>query len=514
MLSSAVPTTPEETLVVALRADLEAAGFTVEGLRSLWGAEADAALARGRRLPARRALSGDARPAAVLAALFVLGLPVPVAHAAAALPRTGVAGAAALGLLAVDDSDARPLLDLRPYDFVDAAGAGSWWIASDLGELATGRALEPEHVLGVGGATLTLAALLVPTPARRVLDLGTGCGILAMHASRWAEEVVATDISHRALAVAALNVALNGITGVTFRQGDMFAPVAGERFDRIVSNPPFVITPRVAGVPAYEYRDGGRVGDGIVAEVVAGLGVHLEPGGIGQLLGNWEERDGVPGLDRVAAWVDAAGLDAWVVERERQDPAQYAEVWIRDGGTRTEDGGFEALYGAWIDDFHARGVTGVGFGYLTLRRPDGATPPLRRFESVGEERPAPGLGAHVGEVLAAHDAQARLNDAAFEAAVLQVAPDVTEERSYWPGQEHPTVITLRQGAGFGRSVRADTALAAVVGACDGDLPVGVLVSAVAELLGADRADLAAEVLPRLRELVDVGMLRLDTADAA
>ncbi|MFX7756163.1 hypothetical protein ABTJ91_20940, partial [Acinetobacter baumannii] len=77
-----------------------------------------------------------------------------------------------------------------------------------------------------------------------------------------------------------------------------------ETFDRVASNPPFVITPRVAGVPAYEYRDGGLEGDALVASVIAGVGAHLEPGGVAQSLGNWEYRNGESGLDRVRGWVD------------------------------------------------------------------------------------------------------------------------------------------------------------------------------------------------------------------
>src|SRR5690606_7683158 len=148
----------------------------------------------------------------------------------------------------------------RPYSFVDANGVGEWWIVSDLSELATGAPLREDHVLGVGGASSTLSGLTIGSAVRSVLDLGTGCGIQAMHAARHADRVVATDISARALEIARLNAELNGIRNIEFRPGSLFEPVAGERFDRVVSNPPFVITPRAGGVPAYEYRDGGMVG--------------------------------------------------------------------------------------------------------------------------------------------------------------------------------------------------------------------------------------------------------------
>lgn len=488
----------DPALIARLRDDLTAANYTVDALTELWGEDAAAALHRGQRVPALRALATVTSPVAALARAFVLGLP---ADLTAALPSLGIDGAVELGLIAVDGT---PLLDLRPYSVVDAKGVASWWIASDLGELALGHAIPEDHVLGVGGASTTLSGLMMGEPVELALDLGTGCGIQAMHVARHATRVIATDISERALRLAALNAELNGFTNIEFRLGSLFDPVAGERFGHIVSNPPFVITPRGGDVPAYEYRDGGMVGDGIVAAVIAGLEDHLEPGGVAQLLGNWEY-GATDGLERVRGWVEATGLDAWVVEREQQDVEQYAETWIRDGGTRPGPE-FDRLYAAWLDDFAARGVTEIGFGYLTLRRPADGVPSLRRFEHYGE--PLGGnLGDHIAGVLSSHDWLQARDDAALAAAPLAVASDVTEERHYWPGEEHPTVMLLRQGSGFARTVPLGTALAAVVGACDGSLPVGAICAAVAELLEVDAGALTDEVLPEIRELVLTGFLR-------
>lgn len=557
--------------IAALRSDLAAAGFTVSALTGLWGESAAEALHRGQRVPAERALARRARanrvlddrvlddrvlddralgnrapdnrapdnrpltnpartnhvptdplatcapethaptdPLATLARLFVLGRAVSPDEAAAALPVLGVAGAEALGLVRVGER-VEPAVDLRPYGFVDAVGPEEWWIVSDLGELALGHALPEDHVLGIGGASTTLSGLMLQRPVGSALDLGTGCGIQAMHASRHARRVVATDISGRALELAALNLELNGIRGVELRRGSLFEPVAGERFDHIVSNPPFVITPRAEGVPAYEYRDGGMVGDALVAAFVERCGEHLEPGGVAQLLGNWEYRAGEDGLDRVRAWVDASPvpLDAWVIERDTEDAAGYAETWIRDGGTRPGTPAFDRLLAAWLDDFEARGVREVGFGYLLLRRAEGA-PGLRRFERMHGSLGAAeaGLGVHLGACLAAHDAVRALDDDALAASRLVVAPDVTEERHLRPGEDAPTVILLRQGGGLGRVVSADTALAALVGACDGELSVGAIVAALAQLLEVDEGALRAEVLPAVRGLVGDGLLTL------
>jgi SAM-dependent methyltransferase len=506
------PLADHPELIARLRFDLAAAHFTVERLYELFGAEASAALTRAHRVPARRALDLVVQfdAAAVLARLFVLGLPAELADAALAFPTLELEGAVALGLVRLAAAACEPLLDLRPYSFTDSWGATEWWVASDLGELALGGALPEDHVLGVGGASLTLAGLQLGRSVSTSLDLGTGCGIQAMHASRFAGRVVATDISRRAIEYASFNALLNAIPNIEFRVGDMFEPVAGERFDYLVTNPPFVITPRIDGVPTYEYRDGGRVGDAIVADVVAGAAAHLRPGGVAQFLGNWEYREGEDGLDRIGGWIDAAGLDGWVIERERQDAPLYAQTWIRDGGTRAGEQS-DRLEAAWLDDFEARAVTAVGFGYVLLRsreaRPDRAAgqAPLRRLERL-DGAVADGLGAQLAASLDAFDWQAAAGDDAFAATRLVVAPDVTEERHYWPGDEHPAVMNLKQGGGFARSYPLGTALAAVVGACDGELSIAVICAAVAELLEVDERELLAEVLPSLRDYVIVGIL--------
>lgn len=515
---------PDPALLDALRADLAGAGFTVPGVEDLLGPVAAAALHREEPTPALLATAGP-DPRAALVRTFVLGEPVPAAALARALPTLGVDGAQRLGLVGECGASAGPAgsgaadavrarVDLRPYEAVDGAGTVDWWIASDLGELATGGALRTDHVLGVGGASTTLAQVTVREPVGRTLDLGTGCGIQALHAARHSGAVVATDISARALGFARFNAELAGVR-LDLRLGSMLEPVAGERFDLVVSNPPFVITPRAAeGVPTYEYRDGGRTGDAIVADLVTSVGDVLAPGGVAQLLGNWEVRRGESWDERVGAWLDASGLDGWVVQRELQDPAQYAETWIRDGGTTPDRdrAAWRARYAAWLADFASRDVEGIGFGIVVLRRPAddaGAGLPsagrLRRLEEVTGTVRQP-LGPAIGASLAAHDWLRRRDDTALAAERLVVAGDVTEERYLRPGDADPQVVLLRQGGGLGRTVQVGTALAGLVGACDGELAVGQILGALAALLGVDAAALAGEVLPEVRGLVRDGLL--------
>jgi methylase of polypeptide subunit release factors len=507
-------------LVERLRADLD--GFTVDAVNELLGPVAHRALGREQALPARLAvqehlnqgLQRPDEPLAVLIAAFVLGQELPRRVLAGALRTIGIDGMLELGLVQAAGSDPDDLVragvDLRPYAAVDACGPVDWWLISDPGELATGRPLAGDHVLGVGGASLTLARATVRTPVQRVLDLGTGCGIQALHAARHARAVIGTDISARALRLANLNWRLNAPTveGVELsgRQGDRLDPVAGDSFDLVVSNPPFVITPRSAPAAAYEYRDAGMVGDDLVRNLIVSIGPVLRPGGIAQLLGNWEHRRDEGWTERVSSWLEESGLDGWVVQRELQDPAEYAETWIRDAGQHLSKDADE-LYAAWLADFASRGVDGVGFGLVTLRRPgcDTAGPRLRRIE---ERRTGPGLptGDEVVAALAGHDWLSTHDDRALLATALRVAGDVTEERHHLPGAQDPTVILLRQGGGPARTVQASTALAGLVGASDGELTVASIISALADLLDAPGGELAAELLPAVRSLVQDGLL--------
>ncbi len=496
-------------LVAALRDDLAGAGFDVAGVEDVLGAVAAQALHREEPVPALRATQAAADDVvAALIRTFLLGATTPRRALDRALPTLGVAGAERLGLVASDGDEVRALVDLRPYSAVDGSGEVDWWVASDLGELATGQALRTDHVLGVGGASTTLAQVTVRDERAQVLDLGTGCGIQALHASRHSRRVIGTDISRRALQFARFNAELAGVDAsrLELREGSMLEPVAEERFDLVVSNPPFVITPRTPGMPSYEYRDGGRAGDAIVRELVEGVGAVLAPGGVAQLLGNWEVRRGEQWHERVGSWLDASGLDGWVVQRELQDPAQYAETWIRDGGT-TPDRDRDAWaqrYGQWLDDFASRDVEGIGFGIVTLRKPVGA-PSLRRLEEVTGTVQQP-LGSAIAASLAAHDRLQGMTDDDLAGQRLVVAPDVTEERYLTPGAVDPQVVLLRQGGGFGRAVQAGTALAGFVGVCDGELAVGQIVNALGALLDVGADEVAADVLPSARGLLRDGLL--------
>ena len=343
-------------LLTALAADLRSVDYTLDGVAGLLGESAYRALNRDQVIPAllatERAL-GDAAPGdgstAALAAvvrLWLLAEPQQGETLDAALPGIGADGLLELGLVepvpGPEGTDAALLqakADLRPYGWdsnEDGSGGAELWVASDLAAHQQAGVLRHDHVLGIGQASTTLVQTTVRRHVAKALDLGTGCGIQSFHLLHHAEHVTATDISERALAFTRFNLLLNAGAlhldpdrledRVSLRLGSLLDPVAGEEFELVVSNPPFVITPRTLGEDAsgqFTYRDGGLPGDDIVASLVAALPSVLAPAGTAQLLGNWEVTAGTSWSDRPQKWAGPE-VDAWFIQREQVGPEQYA----------------------------------------------------------------------------------------------------------------------------------------------------------------------------------------------
>jgi HemK-related putative methylase len=117
------------------------------------------------------------------------------------------------------------------------------------------------------------------TPDAAVLDLGTGSGVCALFAARHARRVVAVDINPDAVRCATVNALINRLEArITFRQGDLFTPVAGERFDLVLFNPPFIV-----GAPK-DARDAAWRSSDLPRRFAAGLAAHLNPGGAALVL--------------------------------------------------------------------------------------------------------------------------------------------------------------------------------------------------------------------------------------
>lgn len=485
----------EPDAVDRLGDDLRAAGYDSEQVPELLGPSAHRALGRGEYTPALRA-TRSATPLDTLIRLFLLGTTESEAAVARALPGSTVAGAAAAGVLEPVGDGWRAALDIRPH----ADDESEYLVVSDLDSDVRPGPVRPAHVLGIGQASLTLAAAVIRTPVDTVLDLGTGCGIQALHCAGHARSVTATDTNPRALALAAATSRLNGQHWELLR-GSLFEPVAGRRFDLVVSNPPFVIG---AGEQRYEYRDSGMAGDRLCERLVRALPAHLSEGGTGQLLANWMVREDTDWRDRVAGWLTGTGCDAWVVQRELADPAEYVALWGKDAGEDPTQGA--ALAQRWLDYFAAEKVVGIGMGLITMRRNGSAIPDivLDDLPGAGEEV----TGFEAAAFLARRDWLRDTDDAALLATRLAVSTGVWLERRSLPGPQgwEPVLRMLRRAGGPGAVLQIDDWGEALLAGCTGEVPLLVVIRLLADAHELDMDALALTVLPPVREAITRGLL--------
>ncbi|MGO1544478.1 MAG: DUF7059 domain-containing protein [Gulosibacter sp.] len=523
-----------------IRAAFEQVDYTVDGVERLLGAEAAAALHRDLLAPAQFVIdalthadatgsaststptstttptSASDRQLAALIRVYLLAEPVEAGDIPA------VAEQIDAGLLDPRDQDGlvAARVDIRPYAIAEGETTLTLWIASDLGGLQVpqDRPLRRDHVVGIGPATTNLAQLTPRTPVARALDLGIGMGVQTLHLLRHVDHVVATDISERALAFARFNLLINASpleldpanldARVSLRIGDLLEPVAGERFDLVVSNPPFVITPRRDGEGAseqYTYRDGGRPGDQLVESLLRGLGEILAPDGIAVMLGNWEihEQD-TNWHSRIEAWPDEQ-TDLWVIQREEATPIEYADMWLKDAAENRELESWRTQFGRYLRDFESRSVQAVGMGMFFLHRAPEGVEPVRRFEVLEHQLEQP-LGARIRDAFTADDWLRERNDEDLIDETFVVAGDVTEERWTIPGDANPSAMLLRQGGGFRRTFPESTELSSFVSVSDGELTGRQILTAIAALLEVDQDELNTSVLRDVRDLVSLGFL--------
>ncbi|GAA4131127.1 class I SAM-dependent methyltransferase [Actinomadura keratinilytica] len=488
-----------------VRAALQRADYTVAAVRDLLGPVAGGALSRDEIVPALRATAGGS-PLETLVRLFWLQVPVP----GDAPPVDELADdLVAAGLVERSGGEVRALLRVEPVESVSGAGHVGH-VVSDLRiRPGSGGRPAPEHVVGAGGASAGLARLVVHRAVDNALDLGTGCGVQALHLADPAvrpapRAITATDVNPRALRLAAMSFALSGLDGVDLREGPLLEPVRGRRFDLVVSNPPFVIAPDAG--PRFTYRESGLPGDEFCRRLVAEVPGVLTEDGRCQLLANWLHVDGTPWQERVGAWVEASGCDAWVVQRDVQDPAEYVELWLRDSceaGTPE----YRERYDAWLDHFERQRVTGIGFGWITLRNA-GREQPVVRVEELRHAVQEP-VGGYVDGILDGLAAAREFSTACGRQDVrLRTALGVVQEQIGPPGAEDPERIVLRQTGRLRRAAGVGTVEAGLAGVCDGTLPLGPLLAAIAQLTGLDPDQVRAHAAAVLPELIADGFFEV------
>ena len=397
-------------------------------------------------------------------------------------------GLEALGVLARTENDPNFL-----YGAVLLYPMGSFYLASDRSESVDRKPLPEDAVyLGITRSAQLFLSGLPQAPCEDLLDLCTGSGIAALLGAARARRVQACDLAGRSVCFAEFNCRLNGIGNVTCGQGDLYAPVEGLTFDRIVAHPPYV----PSGGPKFLYRDGGSDGEQLMRRIVEGLPSHLRPGGRYYAFGMGTDRAGDPFERRIRRWLGehSAEFDVLVVARELREK-RADKIWLRD-----------ALI---PEDFDPRlQVKAVVLATIVIERI--ARP---RPAATARTLAAPNAASDAIEWFAHWHTHAAAPG--FESFLLDSRPRIAAhfrlrvEHAPVAGALAPASFELRSDYPFSVAAPCPGWLAMVVGACDGKRTV----REIFEKLRGERAlapDATPEGLARdVREMISRGFLELE-----
>ena len=332
--------------------------------------------------------------------LFDLGEPV-TGKAAMTLFGSDLLGLMRIGLLEGLGNDL-----VRSAAKIDANEHG-WFAYDHAAALVSGR---PDYVMGEGNSSRMLTALATGRKGERVLDLGAGAGWGSLRLVERGCQVTAADLNERALGFARFNAKICDFCDIELIQGDRFGPLAGRKFDAIVSNPPFVISPQ----NTFVFRDGGVKGDGFCESLARVFPEYLEEGGIAVMIFNWFDEDAERWDERPLAWAKDRGCDVWLFRSDRHEPAEYAFRWLRESG-RGRMPQAEEL-NAWTDYYRELGANGINLGFLAMRKRTGNN--WTRSDSRSEVKIVATAGEEIRRIF---DNQTWLNECPVDdASILEI----------------------------------------------------------------------------------------------
>ena len=335
----------------AIRQFFRDEGYTQDSLSRLGLAELHCnSLAR--RSASAWAVTGNAR-LDLLVRLFYLGETVAMSQGERLIPQEILYRLLTSGLLERDGERLQPACMLTHF--------GELIFASDSWRRA--EACAADLVLGVNPTTQLLAGCSMLRPGESALDIGTGCGTLALAAAASASSVIGTDINRRALNFSGINAALNGASNVLFLQGDRFEPVAGRRFDSIICNPPFFLAP----VSGLLYCDNSLELDGFVESLARSAPQFLEVNGVFQMLAEWVEFESEPWEQRLRPWFEESHCDVHIWRGYEFSPVEYARKRALEQGHLDPDSA-AASFAERISYLSERRVQGIFGGLITMRR--------------------------------------------------------------------------------------------------------------------------------------------------
>jgi methylase of polypeptide subunit release factors len=362
----------------------------------------------------------------------------------------------------------------------------------------------PDLVRGVNTPTKVLANCLITAPDAAVLDLGTGCGTLALAASHSARFVLATDINPRALAFTAFNAALNGITNVKISLGDRFEAVGDQQLDVIACNPPFFISPK----PRLLYTENSDDLDSFVENLVRTAPRFLKNGGFFQMLCEWAELRGESWRNRLRQWFEGSGCDALILKAYEMTPADYTLTRAVEAASLHGEASEDMLL-EHIEYFTQRRVTKIFGGLVTLRKRTAKNWLL--FEDMDDlpEQPVGTLlmKRFVNEdILSSYEDSDLLKLKPMLCGDAQLVQESTQENQSWKLKR----IFLERRTGFTKQLAFNAAVAEFVARFDGTRPLGSLVTELAKQNKAPREQAIDNGLRLVRKLSSLGLITLES----
>lgn len=362
-----------------------------------------------------------------------------------------------------------------------------------------------EAVMGPGATTLRLWRAAPTALPGRVLDLGAGAGTFALLAARRGAEAVATDVTARAGAMTAVNARLNGLT-VDVREGDVTAPVAGDAFDVVLAQPPFVLAPPDAAPVTYLH--GGPTGDAISRRFLAEIPGVLAPGGVAlvHLEGPVGE---TPLPQRIRATIPDEATSVLVLRQGAPGPDEQAVAYASLRASTPD--AFEAAVTGYLAHFDALGIEAFESALVVLRRPSGAGDPLTGLTLARELPPGPGPDASAWRSAFAAMALAASGDDLEAVRVQPVEGAVLEQRHALGGGRDldPRLVYPPSAGVIGQEVSPGAAqLLAFV---DGTRTVAEVVAAYATHAGTSDDEVRASVVDFLRNALLGGLVRVPSS---
>jgi methylase of polypeptide subunit release factors len=372
-------------------------------------------------------------------------------------------------------------------------------------QIAAGHgAAGADTVLWPNPTSMVCHQLSMQAPVERTLDLGTGNGILAIAAAAHSGHVVATDLNARARQFCELNAALNGVGNVEFREGSAFEPVQGEKFDLILANPPFFVTPSVRRV----YSDNSMELDGFCRMLVRQAPEHLNENGYCQMLVEWVQLKGQPWRERLGEWFADLGCDAWAMVTYVQSGLDYALLRMQeDRDELTDPAAQEALVDSWQQYLASHEVESIYGGMIVLRRRQGKN--WVRMEELASLPTRP-LGEFLRGIFETRDyLDSHSDEQLLEARpVLPRSAHLEKEFAMSAEGWRLSGIELRLGQGLPYSLALQPQVADFVGLCTGKHTLGELADGLASALSVDPVMVRRECCGIVRRLADRGMLEI------